>query len=437
MKNNNSWLLLCHFFLISIFTICSCKPSADSPTGSTTQPENNYAYSLITESGGWHILRKDSFMTTLGVNNWPGDIFLANNSIYYSTGIYSGGLYPSNNYYYKKCAIDGSNASHIIFPSYADYTNGSKDLPFVFDGSSTLYNYSATGYVYQQPLNADGTNLGSFTTYMGYNYFAGKFSTTSSFSPSAQCFIGSGYGFTDIVEVQNKLVKPYYWVIQGRSDIPYNPVTVFDEGFSKANTNRYRIFGGSIGRDNTHSYTNNPCDIAVHCLMDTAKATNFSYPSTYYANAILMDTIHNESTKYTAQLALATDDQNLYVFTINIDKAGNVLPSGLIIYDKNTFTRKNYFQNITMPTTVIPSSLRSVCKIKAVPSKNYLALLVAGNRLVKIDISSGNTTDITPTLPTGVIFGGGFFENNGRIYSQVAGQTSTTKDFCSNIIYFE
>jgi hypothetical protein len=72
--------------------------------------------------------------------------------------------------------------------------------------------------------------------------------------------------------------------------------------------------------------------------------------------------------------------------------------------------------------------------IKSVPSKNYLALLVAGNRLVKIDLSTGNTTDITPTLPTGVIFGGGFFENNGRIYSQVAGQSTTTKDFCSNII---
>jgi hypothetical protein len=71
------------------------------------------------------------------------------------------------------------------------------------------------------------------------------------------------------------------------------------------------------------------------------------------------------------------------------------------------------------------------------PSKNYLAILLAGNQLVKLDISTGNATDITPTLPAGVKFGGGIFENNGRIYSQVAGQTTATKDFCSNIIYFE
>jgi hypothetical protein len=376
-------------------------------------------------------------MTTLGVNNWPADIFFANNSIYYSTGIYSGGSYPSNNYFYKSCNLDGSNANHIVFPSYQNYTNGSNDLPFVFDGITALYNYSATGYVYQQQINSDGTNLGSASVWMGYNYFAGKFSTASSFSPSAHCFIGNGSGFTDVVEVQNKVVKPYLWAISGRSDIPFNPITVFDEAFSKTNPNRYRIFGASMGRDNTHSYTNNPCDIAVHCLMDTAKATNFSYPSTYYANAILMDTIHYESTKYVTQLATATDDQNLYVFTINIDKAGTVLPSGLIVYDKNNFARKKYIQNIVMPSTVSPTTMRSSCKMITAPSKNYLAILLAGNQLVKLDISTGNATDITPTLPAGVKFGGGIFENNGRIYSQVAGQTTATKDFCSNIIYFE
>lgn len=426
-------------FLVCIIIFFSCKPKTDIPAtiAVALQPDNNYAYSLITENNGWHILRKDSFMSTLGINNSPGNIFFANNSIYYSTIIYSGGYYPSNNVFYKKCNLDGSNAAHITFPFYQNYTNGGKDLPFVFDGSVTLYNYSATGYVYQQQYNSDGTRSGNSTVLMDYNFFAGKFSTASSFSPSARCFIGNGYGYTDIIEVQNKVVKPYLWTIPGRSDIPFNPVTVFDEGFSKANPNRYRVFGTSIGRDNAHSYTNNPCDIAVHCLMDTAKATNFGYPSTYYANAILMDTIHYEPTKYVTQLVPATDDQNLYVFAINIDKTGTVVTSGLIIYDKNTFTRKKYFQNIIMPSTVLPSTLRSACKMIAVPSKKSLAILVNSNRLIKLDISTGNTTDITPILPSGVIFGGSFFENNGRIYSQVTGQTSLSKDYCSNIIYYE
>ncbi|MDD2792397.1 MAG: hypothetical protein PHD73_04405 [Sediminibacterium sp.] len=429
--------------LFSLLHICigllfSCKPNSDKPTTvAAAQQDNSYAYSLITENNGWHILRKDSFMNTIGINNWPADIFFANNTIYYETGIYSGGAYPTNNFFYKSCNIDGTNAKHVAFPSHRTYTNGISDLPFVLDGSTTLYNYSASGYLYQQQLNPDGTGIGSPTVLMGYNLFAGKFRTTSSFSPSAQCFIGSGYGFTDVVEVQNKVVKPYLWTIPGRSDIPFSPTTVFDESFSKANPKRYRIFGASIGRDNAHTYYNNPCDIAVHCLMDTAKATNFSYPQTYYANAILMDTIHYEATKYVTQLATATDDQNLYIFAINMDRGGTILPASLIVYDKSSFTRKKYIQNIMMPSTISPTTLKSECKMITVPSKNCLAILFARNQLVKLDISTGNTTEITPTLPSGVLFGGGFFENNGRIYSQVAGRTSTSKDYCSNIIYFE
>lgn len=438
MKNIVPKNLSCSLLLVCIALVFSCTPKSDTPTTvSTSQADNIYAYSLISENNGWHILRKDSIMSPIGNNNFPSLIFFANNQIYYSTEVNYGGYYPGSNYFFKKCNLDGSNATNIVFPSYQKYTNGSIDLPFVFDGNATLYTYSATGYLYQQQINTDGTSLGSASVLMGYNYFTGKFGTPSSFSSSARCFIGNGYGFTDVVEVQNKVVKPYLWAIPGRSDIPYNPMTVFDEAFSNANPNRYRIFGASIGRDNAHAYYNNPCDIAVHCLMDTAKATNFSYPSTYYANAILMDTIHYEQSKYAAQLATATDDQNLYVFAINIDKAGTVLPSCLIVYDKNNFTRKKYLQNIVMPSTISPGTMKSICKMISAPSKNYLAILLGGNKLVKLDISTGNTTDITPTLPNGVVFGGGFFENNGRIYSQVAGQSSLTKDFCSNIIYFE
>lgn len=438
MKNITRQIVSFSFFFAFIVLVFGCTPNSNTPTTvSPSQPDNIYAYSLITENNGWHILRKDSIMSPIGINNSPSLIFFANNQIYYSTEVSYGGYYPGSNYFFKKCNLDGSNTMNIVFPSYQKSANGNTDLPFVFDGNSTIYNYSATGYVYQQQFNPDGSSLGTPSVVMGYNYFAGKFGTPTSFSSSAQCFIGNGNGFTDVVEVQNKLVKPYLWAIQGRSDIPFNPTTVFDEAFSKANPNRYRIFGASIGRDNAHIYYNNPCDIAVHCLMDTAKATNFSYPSTYYANAILMDTIHYESSKYVTQLATATDDQNLYVFTINIDKAGTILPSGLIVYDKNNFNRKKYFQNIIMPSNISPSTMKSICKIIAAPSKNYLAILLAGNHLVKLDISTGNTTDITPTIPNGVMFGGGFFENNGRIYSQVAGQTNATKDYCSNIIYFE
>ncbi|HJV18906.1 MAG TPA: hypothetical protein VJ552_03415 [Sediminibacterium sp.] len=438
MKNIATKHVLFSLLYLCVALVPGCKPNSDTPTTvAASQPDNIYAYSLITEDNGWHILRKDSFMTTLGVNNWPADIFFANNSIYYETGVYSGGAYATNNYFYKNCTIDGNNAKHVVFPFQQSYANGSIDLPFVFDGSTTLYNYSATGYLYQQQLNTDGTSIGSPTVLMGYNYFAGKFRTPSSFSSTAQCFIGNGYGFTDVVEVQNKVVKPYLWAIPGRSDIPFNPTTVFDESFSKANPKRYRVFGASIGRDNAHTYYNNPCDIAVHCLMDTAKATNFSYPSTYYAKAILMDTIHYESTKYVTKLATATDDQNLYVLAINMGKTGTILPTSLIVYDKSNFTRKKYFQNIVMPSTISPTAMKSTCKMITVPSKNYLAILLAGNQLVKLDISTGNTSEITPTLPSGVLFGGGFFENNGRIYSQVAGRTSASKDYCSNIIYFE
>jgi hypothetical protein len=177
-------------------------------------------------------------------------------------------------------------------------------------------------------------------------------------------------------------------------------------------------------------------------MMDTAKTNNLGYPSTYYANAVLLDTVHYEASKFASQLVSATDNQNLYVFAINTDKSGTTITASLVIYDKNSFVRKKYFPNITMPSSVTQSTMKaSTCKVVTVPSKNYLAILVgsshATQNLIKLDISTGNTTDITPVLSLGIYFGGGLFENNGRIYTQVAGQTSLSKDYCSNIIYYE
>jgi hypothetical protein len=85
-----------------------------------------------------------------------------------------------------------------------------------------------------------------------------------------------------------------------------------------------------------------------------------------------------------------------------------------------------------------------------VPSKNYLALL-ATNSLLKFDLSTGSTSDITPKfvaaeligLSRGIAFGttttvsAGMFEKNGRLYTIVTGRASGTIVPCSNIIYYE
>jgi hypothetical protein len=274
---------------------------------------------------------------------------------------------------------------------------------------------------------------------MGFNYFAGKFQNPLSFSSNAKCFTGNGFGYLYVVDVINHTLKPFNWTSTPPNDgTPFNPIPVFDEGYCKSNPNHYRLFGGSIGRKKEITYIPpyNPCDVAVHYMLDTAPATN-GYGNPNYANAVLMDTIHykhQNQNRFAATIECATDNQNIYVFVINQNLSGISSSADLLIYDKNTFVRKKYFQNITMPSA---NYLASYCQVVAVPSKNYLAILMGGKKLMKLDISNATATDITPTVGAGLTFGSSIFENNGRVYTQIAGKPSGSALTWSNLIYYE
>jgi hypothetical protein len=412
--------------------LASCSPSSDG--NSVT---NNSMPKLITETDGWHIVRKDSANNPFSIDAIPGKIFFANNKIYYSVQELPSNLNPPEFVgYFKKCNLDGSGRKTSDFLT-SHYNKN--ELEFVCEGSPTEYSYFKGGSLKQQNFNADGTLNGTPIESMGFSYFAGKFSNPLSFSSNAKCFVGNGFGYPYIVDVQNHTLKPFNWTSAPPNDgTPFNPIPVFDEDYCKANPNHYRLFGASVGRIKEKYYIPpyNPCDIAVHYMLDTAPATN-GYGNPYYANAVLMDTIHykhQNQNRFAATLECATDNQNLYVFVINQNLSGIASTADLIIYDKNTNVRKKYFQNITMPSA---NYLASYCQIVAVPSKNYLAVLMGGKKLMKLDITTATATDITPTVGIGITFGNGIFENNGRVYTQVAGKPSGSPLTWSNLIYYE
>lgn len=413
--------------------LASCSPSSND-----NSIANNGKPSLISETNGWHIVRRDSATNSFSIDAIPGQLFFVNNKIYYSVQELPSNLNPPQFVgYFKKCNLDGSDRKSSDFLTAHHNSN---ELEFVCDGSPTEYSYFKGGSLKQQNFNTDGTLNGTSFESMGYNYFAGKFQNPLRFSSNAKCFTGNGFGYLYVVDVINHTLKPFNWTsTPPNNGTPFNPMPAFDEGYCKANPNHYRLFGASVGRKKELSYIPpyNPCDIAVHYMLDTAPATNFGYPTTYYANAVLMDTIHykhQNQNRFAATLECATDNQNLYVFVINQNLSGISSSADLLIYDKNTFVRRKYFQNITLPSA---NYLASYCQVVAVPSKNYLAILMGGKKLMKLDINTATATDITPTVGIGITFGNGIFENNGRVYTQVAGKPSGSALTWSNLIYYE
>lgn len=437
------------FFPVIVFFSCSKKGDNTQHPGNTI-PDNNYAYNLISETNGWHILRKDSINDQSHLASslvFPGDIFLANNNIYYSVNCNVEPVTSRVDIRSAKCNLDGTGHQAVSFPDLRSSNSSAIVRSFALDGSTSTYSFNRVS-LFQQNYNADGSaNLAPFEK-MGFSLFAAKssFDYGFAFSPAAKCFAGFFGGFT-VGDVAQNSVREYV-APNDRSEMSYLLGTsVFDEEFSKSNNGgHYRIFYASKGV--TTYIDNHQFDVSLHCIMDTSQ-TVLASNGHAYARAATVDTIHLSGTEKTlVNVELTTDAQNLYLLIIKENKTVSpaVFSADLVIYDKNTFVRKKSFTSIAVPgikNEIDATNAKGGNNLAAVPSKNYIALITGSTitkRIIKFDTNTGTATDITPFeySVTNKSIGSTLFSNNGRIYTMVVSSNAVQpKQPCSNIIYYE